>query len=411
MVQEFHVLRCFSCQTFQVQQVKKIKKWTCKMCGEKQSLIKEYGRGTGAECRRHVQKLNSLRGELLEGENERTCTQWEKKEECEVQVGPEDETQIFEQKAQTQVVSRWSKYVQQKENGPGSEEDEHEEEVRANTDTAQGRQHKNLRRKRKKSFISGATCGRYTVDEDDDKDTAQYAAAKLPSQTRRNDGAFKSLLQVPCSSAGFPHASTSQRTDSLCAFPAASLGSKDISAYNDILSQFTGANKQSSAVLNTKPQHSVPLNCSIPSFTHQQPSETMDSKWTRFLPSVCVEEDKDEGDLGDHAEYLDGNHAALALSPVMPVATVPLKNTGCMSSGGGEGALLDKVFGVEKVTGFETLTHCMKGNPNSKSPTITSRPVGSQKPVCVQPVPIKRPCPAFSFSTLFHTDEDFDDTY
>lgn len=63
MVQEFNVLRCFSCQTFQVQQVKKAKKWTCKVCGEKQSLIKEFGRGAAADCRRHVQKLNALRGE------------------------------------------------------------------------------------------------------------------------------------------------------------------------------------------------------------------------------------------------------------------------------------------------------------------------------------------------------------
>uniref|UniRef100_A0A3B3T2R6 MRN complex-interacting protein N-terminal domain-containing protein n=1 Tax=Paramormyrops kingsleyae TaxID=1676925 RepID=A0A3B3T2R6_9TELE len=66
MGQEFNVLRCFSCQTFQVHQVKKSKKWNCKMCGEKQSLLKVYGQGSGADCRRHVQKLNALRGEVLE---------------------------------------------------------------------------------------------------------------------------------------------------------------------------------------------------------------------------------------------------------------------------------------------------------------------------------------------------------
>uniref|UniRef100_A0A3P9AIJ9 MRN complex-interacting protein N-terminal domain-containing protein n=1 Tax=Esox lucius TaxID=8010 RepID=A0A3P9AIJ9_ESOLU len=59
MVQEFHVLRCYSCQTYQVQQVKKSKKWNCKMCGEKQSVLKEFGRGSGVDCRRHVQKLNA----------------------------------------------------------------------------------------------------------------------------------------------------------------------------------------------------------------------------------------------------------------------------------------------------------------------------------------------------------------
>ncbi|MCI4379752.1 hypothetical protein PGIGA_G00231850 [Pangasianodon gigas] len=418
MVQEFHVLRCFSCKTFQVQQVKKSKKWSCKMCGEKQSLIKEYGRGTGADCRRHVQKLNSLRGELLQVENERAWTQWEKEEECEVEVGSGDETQSWEQKGQTQVVSRWSKYVDQKENGPGCDEDEHEEEENIYTDTEQCHQRSNISRKRKKSFTSGAACGRYTGGGDEDTDTARWGARDLPSQPRRHDGTFKSLPQVPRSSTGFPHTSTSQRTDALCDSPAASLGLKHISENTGTCSEFTGADKKSSAELSAKPQPSVPLSSFFaPSFSHQHPSESKleakGSKWARFLPSVCVEEDKYEGDSGEDAQYADVDHSALAQSPVMLVATVPHKNTGCMSSGGSEGARLDKVFGVEKVTVFEKLSHCVKGNvfkqPNS--PTITSKPVDSQKPVCVQPLPIKRPCPALSFSTLFHTDDDFDDTY
>ncbi|XP_060573601.1 uncharacterized protein LOC132731438 [Ruditapes philippinarum] len=64
MPQEFHVVQCYSCQTFQVHQVKKTTKWACKMCGEKQSLKKVYGRGTGVECRQHVQRLNTLRADL-----------------------------------------------------------------------------------------------------------------------------------------------------------------------------------------------------------------------------------------------------------------------------------------------------------------------------------------------------------
>ncbi|XP_021345616.1 uncharacterized protein DDB_G0290685-like isoform X2 [Mizuhopecten yessoensis] len=43
MPQEFQVLRCYQCSTFQVHQVKKAKKWSCKMCGEKQSVIKIGG--------------------------------------------------------------------------------------------------------------------------------------------------------------------------------------------------------------------------------------------------------------------------------------------------------------------------------------------------------------------------------
>uniref|UniRef100_A0AAZ3R0I1 MRN complex-interacting protein N-terminal domain-containing protein n=1 Tax=Oncorhynchus tshawytscha TaxID=74940 RepID=A0AAZ3R0I1_ONCTS len=77
MVQEFHVLRCCSCQTYQVQQVKKSKKWNCKLCGEKQSVIKEFGRGSGVDCRRHVQKANARRGEILEEQDQRAWSRWE----------------------------------------------------------------------------------------------------------------------------------------------------------------------------------------------------------------------------------------------------------------------------------------------------------------------------------------------
>lgn len=124
---------------------------------------------------------------------------------------------------------------------------------------------------------------------------------------------------------------------------------------------------------------SVPLSSFFATSSfHQHPTQSKpqanDSKWARFLPSVCVEDDEDE---------------------------VPLQNAGSrMSSGGSEGALVAKVFSVEK---------CRAGNVYElpSSPNITSRPVGSHKPLPTA----KRPCPALSFNTLFHTNEDFDDTY
>ncbi|KAJ3646695.1 hypothetical protein Zmor_024271 [Zophobas morio] len=61
MPQEFHVLQCFNCDTYQVDIVKKVAKWSCKMCGEKQSLKKVYAKGTGKECRLLVQSLNEQR--------------------------------------------------------------------------------------------------------------------------------------------------------------------------------------------------------------------------------------------------------------------------------------------------------------------------------------------------------------
>ncbi|XP_049730505.1 MRN complex-interacting protein isoform X1 [Elephas maximus indicus] len=64
--QPARVLRCCSCRLFQAHQMKKSLKWTCKACGEKQSFLRAYGEGSGADCRRHVQKLNLLQGQVSE---------------------------------------------------------------------------------------------------------------------------------------------------------------------------------------------------------------------------------------------------------------------------------------------------------------------------------------------------------
>ncbi|XP_012515858.1 PREDICTED: UPF0544 protein C5orf45 homolog isoform X3 [Propithecus coquereli] len=64
--QRARVLRCCSCRLFQAHQVKKSVKWTCKACGEQQSFLQAYGEGSGADCRRHVQKLNLLQGQVSE---------------------------------------------------------------------------------------------------------------------------------------------------------------------------------------------------------------------------------------------------------------------------------------------------------------------------------------------------------
>ena len=37
-LQQFHAVQCCSCSTYQVQQVKKVAKFKCAVCGEKQSV-------------------------------------------------------------------------------------------------------------------------------------------------------------------------------------------------------------------------------------------------------------------------------------------------------------------------------------------------------------------------------------
>ncbi|XP_070769809.1 MRN complex-interacting protein [Enoplosus armatus] len=122
MVQEFHVLQCFSCQSFQVQQVKKVNRWSCKVCGEKQSLLKEFGRGSGADCRRHVQKLNALRGAMMEEQEHNSWSQW-KQVEADGEDEPEEHDQLTTHSQVTQTrVSRWSKYLDTPEKAEPQEE-------------------------------------------------------------------------------------------------------------------------------------------------------------------------------------------------------------------------------------------------------------------------------------------------
>ena len=66
MGQEFQILRCFQCKTFQVQIVKKNNsKFECKMCQLKQSTKQIFFTSASAqECRDRVKELNASRGEL-----------------------------------------------------------------------------------------------------------------------------------------------------------------------------------------------------------------------------------------------------------------------------------------------------------------------------------------------------------
>ncbi|XP_069543647.1 MRN complex-interacting protein [Brachyistius frenatus] len=100
MAQEFHVVRCFSCQSFQVQQVKKVNRWCCNLCGEKQSMLKEFGRGSGADCRGRVQKLNAMRGTVMEEQERSSWSLWEL-------AGEEEE----EDQVSRPQVSHWNKYL------------------------------------------------------------------------------------------------------------------------------------------------------------------------------------------------------------------------------------------------------------------------------------------------------------
>ena len=61
MPQVFLALQCFQCSTFQVVQKTQQQKFTCKLCGAKQSIVRVFASGAAKECRAVVQQLNMAR--------------------------------------------------------------------------------------------------------------------------------------------------------------------------------------------------------------------------------------------------------------------------------------------------------------------------------------------------------------
>lgn len=96
-------------------QVKKANKWTCKVCGEKQSISKIYGQGRAPDCRRHVQKLNTIQGEReqLIGEKVMNAEQ-EEFDRYEDGVSTDAETAEQEKlnNEREEVGSKWEKFIE-----------------------------------------------------------------------------------------------------------------------------------------------------------------------------------------------------------------------------------------------------------------------------------------------------------
>jgi small-conductance mechanosensitive channel len=106
---------------FQVQMVRKDKKWTCKTCGSKQSIIKVFASSTKAsEVRPIVQQLNMKRGTL---EEEMTKELNGHEEEDSFQTMPTNQTK-------EEMVEKWGKYL---DNDESEEETETQDDVQITT--------------------------------------------------------------------------------------------------------------------------------------------------------------------------------------------------------------------------------------------------------------------------------------
>ncbi|XP_023698747.1 MRN complex-interacting protein isoform X2 [Paramormyrops kingsleyae] len=87
-----------------------------------------YGQGSGADCRRHVQKLNALRGEVLQAEDMRASLP-RKQEASETRKSADEPTNGGDQLVEGVKTSCWSKYLESKVDRVLQEEPEEEENV------------------------------------------------------------------------------------------------------------------------------------------------------------------------------------------------------------------------------------------------------------------------------------------
>ncbi|XP_043113083.1 MRN complex-interacting protein isoform X2 [Puntigrus tetrazona] len=387
MVQEFHVLRCFSCQTFQVQQVKKVKKWTCKVCGEKQSLIKEFGRGAAADCRRHVQKMNALRGQMLEVNGDQLLTRPEPDENYvqeSLDQNPESE--------EVAHVSRWSKYTDQTAEAPNRHEDEGEDE-NVYTERRRFRSQGTRKRKTVSSSKSFGGC------EDEESWTGR-SGFKRRTYLHDDRGFTPSWSEGSASKYSFcgrsgdvePCANTHLQSSlqAVC-YPSASGENK----------QQCSSSREPSALQRTK---GLTLHSNSHAVTSRQRfgESKIDSKWDKFLTVVPNQQDEEDSgfEARDSSNYSD-NTAVACYTEALTNMGVDSEECRYPLDGETECAL-----GSQKSVGDV----CVDGklsSPNSHS----SKPDLFKNVVCKPLTQTKMPRSGFFINSLFFTDEDFDDTF
>ncbi|XP_064830051.1 MRN complex-interacting protein [Oncorhynchus masou masou] len=396
MVQEFHVLRCCSCQTYQVQQVKKSKKWNCKLCGEKQSVIKEFGRGSGVDCRRHVQKANARRGEILEEQDQRVWSRWEEVDDVAEEEVVEKAQESCNQIAEEANGSRWGKYLQTSDEGVGQEEAEEEENVYMDRNHLQG----NINvRKRKRGRGENEGRGYHSGEEDTMPPTQGWRVKGKSANPPQHNRPPSSLAPVQWS----------PKQSAPCRPP--------VTAYSKPPTVIEPPSTTSSKLSST----SVPYRANAA--TTSQPSGSSGtavsqaSKWAQFL-TASPEEDETNWSGGTmHMDEFQTTGSMFSNVPNVvfknqnPFGQLACSGFSKLSGlGGGSGFLgrsTRKTFDRLK----STTPRCGEASYSEGGPAHMMIPEESKAPVCHQPPPTKHPCPTLSLGSLFYTDDDFDDTF
>ena len=88
---------------------KSTNKWTCKLCGNKQTLKQVFFEGDSKDCRERVKLLNGMRGQRDNETTEMNLIMSEKRQNQKY----EEEEEVKQQ--QQPVQSKWAKYLSKKE--------------------------------------------------------------------------------------------------------------------------------------------------------------------------------------------------------------------------------------------------------------------------------------------------------
>ncbi|XP_056138022.1 MRN complex-interacting protein isoform X2 [Lampris incognitus] len=368
MVQEFHVVRCFSCQTFQVQQ--------------------EFGRGSGLDCRRHVQKLNTMRGQMMD--EQAAGFMWQEPEDNAAATCENTLQQDYLKKAEEPQVSRWSKYLDASVGGRDQEEQTDEEEENVSTDRKQ--LHGKRKRKRRDAWTDGG------------HGSASGTASQRPVQRNtstialapRDEPIAQPAFSQPASRADPGYTSSTSGADP--GYTSSTSGadpgytSSTSGADPGYTSSTSGADPgYTSSTSGVEPGYTSSTSTHNTGASCQpRPTSTMTaSKWTWFFSARCPQEDgpstddlhSGSGSCGEPVGGLGGAGSVTASSKLKAVVGI------CQSE--------------EETTGNTTPT------PMPILPSF-SEAVGQQTR------PTKRSyasLPASSVFSMFSTGDDFDDMW
>lgn len=104
--------------------MKKAKRWQCKICGEKQSVLREFARGTGTFCRLQAQQLNEKKKEIDEVELNLSMSVLNYNNQENTGETSSNEIEIHKS---SMCTSKWTRFVVESDKNSDESNDEDEE--------------------------------------------------------------------------------------------------------------------------------------------------------------------------------------------------------------------------------------------------------------------------------------------